>query len=220
VIDWNGLVAPKLVVYGLIDPRSRLIRYVGMSTKGLSRAAAHRTASELRKATPHKNNWIAGLLAAGLDYEVVTLDRASSKEELEATERFWIAFGHACGWPLTNLTPGGEGRPWPRGVSLSPEHLAKLRGRKQSPEHVAKRAAARRGSKLSSATRAKIATTLRGRKLSPEHKARVSASLVGNKRAAVPRTAAFKARVSEVHKGRKRSVETCRKISEAKRRRA
>lgn len=180
MIDWDAQVAPKLVaptgaqsrlIYGLVDPRTMLIRYVGSSATGLRRPNAHRTRKELAKRC-HKASWIASLLKAGLDYIVVVLEE--SPTDLHAAERFWIAYGRCLGWPLTNMTGGGEGalgRPVSsetrskmkdalrgrkrapeaaarsaeghRGKPLKPEHLAKLRGRKQAAEHVAKRIAAR-----------------------------------------------------------------------------
>lgn len=221
MIDWNDLVAQKLVaphagqtrlIYGLVDPRTLLIRYVGSSTTGLSRPNAHRTPREQRRPS-YKTSWVKSLLDAGLDYTVVVLE--VRPVDLHASERFWIAYGRACGWPLTNLTAGGEGalgrvasketraklsaslRGKPRspeaakasadghrGKPLKPEHLAKLRGRKQAPEHVAKRAAARRGRACAPETKAKIAAALTGKTHTPEARAKVSASLIGNKRAA------------------------------------
>lgn len=35
------------------------------------------------------------------------LEVVKDASELDQAERWWIAFGWACGWPLTNLTAGG-----------------------------------------------------------------------------------------------------------------
>jgi hypothetical protein len=48
------------------------------------------------------------LLATDLDYEIVVLENTTRKGLIDA-ERWWIAFGRACAWPLTNHTDGGDG---------------------------------------------------------------------------------------------------------------
>jgi hypothetical protein len=42
-----------------------------------------------------------------MDYEITVLETVRDATELADAERWWIAFGRACGWPLTNLTSGG-----------------------------------------------------------------------------------------------------------------
>jgi hypothetical protein len=37
----------------------------------------------------------------------VVLEVLDDANKLDETECWWIAFGRACGWPLTNLTDGG-----------------------------------------------------------------------------------------------------------------
>jgi len=49
--------------------------------------------------------------------------RQRALETLSSSERWWIAYGRVCGWPLTNLTDGGEGAV---GLVKTPEHRAKL----------------------------------------------------------------------------------------------
>ena len=94
-----------LLIYALIDPRTRLIRYVGLSSSGLDRPKDHRYQS---CSETYCRQWVKSLQALGLDYEITVLETVSSEEELPITERWWIAYGRACGWPLTNLTDGGE----------------------------------------------------------------------------------------------------------------
>ncbi len=113
----------RYLIYGLIDPRDRLIRYVGKSSNGLRRPRVHACPSQWTDAPVYQ--WIRALVDAELSYEVVVLDTTSTPREpggglcwwwsgLNATvlndlERWWIAFGLACGWPLTNATAGGDG---------------------------------------------------------------------------------------------------------------
>lgn len=164
---------PRFLIYGLVDPRTLLIRYVGLSSDGLRRPAKHREPRPLRERN-YKTGWIKSLLAAGLDYTIVVLEE-TSPDALADAERFWIAHGRACGWPLTNLTDGGDG--W-TGMRHTPETKAKLcarnLGKKQSPETIAKRVAKNRGRKRTADTKAKMSAWQIGKRLSDETKAKIS----------------------------------------------
>lgn len=76
------------------------------------------------------------MLAAGLSYEIAVLDIRDSADGLNEAERWWIAYGRASGWDLTNHTDGGEGT---RGLVFTKDHRAKLsaahKGRKLTVEH-------------------------------------------------------------------------------------
>lgn len=166
-----------LLIYGLIDPRTRLIRYIGKSCSGMRRPNKHRQLYS-KSVEPHCKNWIRSLLANSLDYEIAALATANAKNKLSELECFWISYGHAFGWPLTNATAGGEGR--------SAGYQATLETR-------AKMSAARRGTKRSDAVRAKFAEIrrafyaghpeeidkLRKRVFTPEWRAKISARLRG-----------------------------------------
>jgi hypothetical protein len=92
------------IIYGLIDPRTNLIRYVGLSSRGMRRPKDHR-----RSSCPESycRRWVKTLQKLGLDYEITVLEVLAHPAELSQAERWWIAFGRACGWPLTNCTDGG-----------------------------------------------------------------------------------------------------------------
>ena len=155
----QGNVA-KYLIYGLMDPRSLLIRYIGRSARGLARARTHRhkipLAANTRCAT-----WIKSLLNAGLTYDVVVLETVASSEMLNEAERWWIAYALLSEWPLTNHTLGGEGT---LGVSPSPEsranRSAKLRGRVFSKEHRARISAAKHGAPKSEDHKHKLSTAV------------------------------------------------------------
>ena len=109
---------PQNLIYGLIDPQTRLIRYVGLSSTGLSRPKQHRKRS--RSDNTYCRRWVKSLQRLGLDYEITILEVLTDRSELAEAERWWIAFGRGCGWPLTNLTDGG---------GPSAEALAEMRRR-------------------------------------------------------------------------------------------
>ena len=130
-------------IYGLVDPRTDQLRYVGKSKNPVVRKYQHVCASQLRR-KQHKNHWIKDLLASGLKPELVQLETVPYADWEEA-ETFWIAYFRFIGADLTNATAGGGGSPDP-----SPETRKKIgdacRGkpRKFTEEHIAKIAAANR----------------------------------------------------------------------------
>lgn len=97
------------LIYGLLDPRTRMVRYIGKSTTGMSRPNQHRRKRDTDRT--HCANWVRELQRVNFDFETTILETVEPGllERLSQTERWWIAYGHASGWPLTNLTDGGEG---------------------------------------------------------------------------------------------------------------
>lgn len=96
-------------VYGLVDPRTKFVRYVGLTSEGVDRPREHRRPS---KHTEHlySARWVRELEACGLTFEIVVLEVLGEDwEALCAAEQWWIEYGRASGWPLTNLTDGGDG---------------------------------------------------------------------------------------------------------------
>ena len=179
------------IIYGLVDPRTLLVRYVGKSTHGMTRPREHRRPSRLRDGG-RRANWIKSLLALGLNYEITVLEEAASKEALYAAERWWVSYGRACEWPLTNLTDGGEGvHGWKASEATRAKISIAAKKRFASPEARAQWSVVRRGAWTpelranigasnkrrgqSPATRAKIAAALRTRVFTAEHRARLSA---------------------------------------------
>jgi hypothetical protein len=49
------------------------------------------------------------LLDAGLDYEIVVLEETTQQDLINA-ERWWIAFGRACGWPRAKISAAMRAR--------------------------------------------------------------------------------------------------------------
>lgn len=95
------------VIYGLVDPRSEEIRYIGKTvTSPKARLRRH----IVDKGNSHKHRWINQLLSLDLEPEILVLDAGNwACDELNAVEIKWIAKGCNSGWNLTNVTPGGDG---------------------------------------------------------------------------------------------------------------
>lgn len=154
----------RFLIYALVDPRYQTVRYIGLSSVGLQRPAAHRCPSLLRGSNLHKVRWVKQLKSIGLTYEVVVLERCSSAKALFESERWWIASARRCGWRLVNLTNGGEGT---LGFFPSAKTRAKL-------------SAAHRGISVTAEARAKISRAQRRTWADPICRERRRVALLGH----------------------------------------
>src|ERR1700760_3643347 len=131
-------MSTRFIIYGLVDQRTDEVRYIGKSTKGLQRPAEHGTPCRLKTECSHKANWIRSLHAAGLMYGVRVLGSFVNGDKIADSERWAIAYARSVGWPLTNLTDGGDGNV---GWCPTPATRAKIgiaqKGRKHTAEHRA-----------------------------------------------------------------------------------
>lgn len=162
-----------LLIYGLRDPRTQEIRYVGSSKRGLARPRVH--AGLARRGEPgHKANWIRSLQADGLSYEIVVLERVQTVADLTSAEMRWIALGKSAG-TLTNLTDGGDGVLNPS-LESRQSRAEKLRGHPVSAETRRRISIGRAGFKHTEETRQRISASLRGGKRSAETRAKQAAA--------------------------------------------
>ncbi len=132
-------IVPRRCIYGLVDPETEEIHYIGKTVRGMERISAHWSPSILKKDKTDKGKWLRSLIRRGLSAQVVVLEVSKTKE-MYALERKWIALGGESGWPLTNMTAGGVG----------------LYRHKFTEEHKAKIGRAHRGKYVGPSTRAKI----------------------------------------------------------------
>lgn len=135
------------VVYGLYDPRSGELRYVGQTSQGLrTRLAGHLRDARRREHT-RIARWLHALMALGVKPQPQILESTLYPEMLGTLEQKWIAWAKERTSNLTNLTDGGDGGLL--GWKPSAETLEKFRrrpnawlGRKHSPESITKMRAA------------------------------------------------------------------------------
>lgn len=99
----------QFIIYGLIDPDTKEIRYVGKSSYGLRRPKEHFKPSNYLRQKNHKAHWIKKLVAEGKLPEITILRTATTEEELNLLEIETIKYYRDQGNPLTNGTNGGEG---------------------------------------------------------------------------------------------------------------
>lgn len=195
-------------IYGLTDPRNNQLRYVGYTDNLKRRLNKHLNDKEVT----HKTCWIKSMRADGVLPDVFVIEE-TSKQECQATERFWIAYFRYVGCDLTNSNDGGNG-----GLNPSPETREKQRlshlGKTPSPATRAKVAAKSQGRVLSKrTTSAKGATPMIMGKdgkltLAPESLAKISAKNKGRKH-----TPTARAKMSMAKTGRKLSAVTRAKMS-------
>jgi hypothetical protein len=90
-------------IYGLIDPNTQQLRYVGQTSRGMTRPRSHRYGG-----TASTHQWAKGLTKA---YEIVVLEECPSRE-LNEKEAFYIEYFHFVGCDLLNSAPApGERLP-------------------------------------------------------------------------------------------------------------
>lgn len=127
-------------IYGLHDPRTGELRYIGKSDNPRGRLTQHM--QEARGT--HRCNWVQSLKSVGLKPILTVIDATPSGSDWAWMERVYIASARAVGLRLTNIADGGEGT---RGIP--PETLRRMaearRGVNQSDETKAKRSAALKG---------------------------------------------------------------------------
>lgn len=190
-------MSDQLLIYGLKDPRTDEIRYIGKSSKGLLRPESHRKPSKLAMDDTHKARWIKELHALGLMYVVEVLEYVKEHRLLNDAERYWIREARTHGWCLTNLTDGGDGTSV--GAKFSAEHRARIsaanKGQRWTPEQ-------RERFLQHVRTRDRAVYTALGKALSARN--------IGTKRSAETR-----AKIGAAHRGKVVSAEACAKVSRA-----
>lgn len=92
-------------IYGLIDPETHELRYIGKACDSRKRLLSHIRDARRRK-TP-VCSWVGSLAVRGLMPEVVVLEE-TGEAEWPARERYWIARGRDRGLRLLNLADGGD----------------------------------------------------------------------------------------------------------------
>ena len=156
----DGLLGPISFIYGLADPETGDIRYIGKSIRPVGRLRDHINDQSLC----HRTNWIRSLKSRGLDPELIVLESVQGEWPWQEAERFWIQYAKGHGCNLVNGTSGGDG------VSdLPAESRERIRtawiGRKHKPESLAKMGDASRGRHKSEAMKEAMRQKMKGRKI-------------------------------------------------------
>ena len=95
------------LIYGLIDPTTNMLRYVGQTSKGLNRPRAHLEPGKYNRYKSYNYNWIKSLMSKNIVPEIVIIEECE-QSQLNDLESFYITYFKAIGCPLTNQKPGGK----------------------------------------------------------------------------------------------------------------
>lgn len=159
----------KIYIYGLKDPFTDEIRYIGKSVRPKERLTNHCN----DKSKNHRTNWISSLMQKGKRPILVILEEMSIDSDWQERERFWIAYAKSIEWNLVNGTSGGDGV-----KDLCQEAKEKMlktwTGRKHKPESIIKIGRASKGRKHSEKSKQYMKNIMTGREFTPEWKERIS----------------------------------------------
>lgn len=161
------ILESMLVIYGLVDPRTGCLRYIGKTGNLSKRRSKH------MRVKPHERSlraiWLRELAADGVSPELILLEDIASQPDAEVAERFWISSLRAAGAILANQTAGGTGG----STRLGSKHSAVARS-KIAASHI--------GIRPNAETRAKLSRGRMGRRTgirrSEQERANISAGLV------------------------------------------
>lgn len=123
------------IIYGLVDPITDELRYIGQSSIGIKRPLSHSEQQRLRpegrdNRYTHKQNWILQLRNKyNLKPSIIILEYLECREDLNEAEIFFIQYFKSLGCRLTNLSVGGNQpslQPRKRGWHHTKEVCAKM----------------------------------------------------------------------------------------------
>lgn len=159
-------------IYGLIDPRTNQIRYVGQTTSGFGRLKSHMKVSYIKHTINRNVGWMKGLLSSGYKPEMIVIEEAAP-DRLDDLEIFYIAYFRMIGANLNNHAEGGvKNRGW--------KHSEEWKKR-MSETKVGKPMPAGHANKIRAGQQEHGGTWSKGKKLSEETKAKMSAAKKGKK---------------------------------------
>lgn len=220
-------------VYMYTNPLTMTPFYVGKGRN--DRAYSHLNSTRERDKNPHKRNILNKLLSLEVDPIIEFIGEGLTEREAFDLEKYTIArFGREHGnpsGPLVNCTDGGEGSTGFRMTQESRDKMSIARtGLVPSQESRIKISKANKGKKKSDETKLKISMAKRGKKMPESFKEIMSErgkmlfattnrqEQMMEARLRLKGTEAYRLgfeKVANFHRGRKRSPETCARISAA-----
>lgn len=191
------------IVYGLIDPLTQELRYVGKSTCGLRRPKMHFWPSNYNKRR-YVYNWIKGLIHQGLKPEIIILEEHHDQSALYEAEQWNIAYWRGLGCRLTNLSDGGPGWSGPRSPETCSKISAALKGRPappRSPDHRRHLSESQIGKTIPEVSRRKMSLAKGGRPFQDQNGRRFESINGAGRELGIPAT-----EICAVLKGRRRQT--------------
>ena len=196
------MAAKKSFIYGLTDPRTGKVRYVGYSVDPNKRLTDHLRQAR-RTTSSHRTAWLRQLFKLELRPELVILEKTTT-DRAQEREIYWIQDFRVHGERLTNQSNGGEGqngykhsaatkakigaslkgRPnhgWMRGLTKETDPRVAAIARKSAKRMIGNQYSKGKGgrfkkgrTKYTDPAIARAAEKMKGRVCSPEHRAKVA----------------------------------------------
>jgi len=110
-------------IYGLVEPTTKELRYVGKSKDPKVRLRKH--ISERFKHDSYKDRWIRKMVDSESRPELIIIDEVL-KEEWQYWEQHYIAYYRGLGVRLTNSTDGGDQPPSTKGRKHTEESKRRM----------------------------------------------------------------------------------------------
>lgn len=110
-------------IYGLIDPKTNELRYIGKSINPKVRLRKH--ISERNNHDSYKDRWVRKIYNSGFKPELIIIDEVL-KSEWQFWEQHYIAYYKMLGSKLTNGTIGGDQPPSTKGRKHRDESKKKM----------------------------------------------------------------------------------------------
>lgn len=113
-MNLNKVTRPekKICVYGLIDPITKELKYIGQTIQGFRRIGDHyyqcSKKSKIGKYLSNCQKWIIELDRKGLVFDIIYLEYFDFPEQLDEAEKFWISYYRSLGCILLNHLNGGQ----------------------------------------------------------------------------------------------------------------
>lgn len=203
-------------IYALICPQEGTVKYVGKSNNVRERFLHHHIFSRKSDCSYAKKNWINKLRKNNM-FPVLSILEKCTEDNWAEREIYWIKKLKDDGYPLLNISKGGESVSYWEGKTRSEETKRKIsetkmgteswnKGLKMPEEFCEKLRQANLGKIHTEETRKKISdklkgqnTWIKGHKLTDEHKRAISKA---NSHPKGPFSEEHKRKLSEAHKGK------------------
>jgi hypothetical protein len=182
-------------IYGLVDPRTGEVRYIGKSDNPRYRLTHHCR----NRLYTVKGKWIKELIELGTKPDLCIFECVDF-DKWEEREKWWIRFYLDNGVDLLNSNLGGSGGSYPDTETrkLVAERVSKtMRGRPLSESHKKALSIARKGIPPTEKVRQANIKAMTGRKLSEESIRKRTLARIGK-----PLTEEHKKKIGDANRGR------------------
>jgi group I intron endonuclease len=174
------MLASEIVyIYGLIDPRTKELRYIGKSVDPRIRLRKH--ISERFQHDSYKDRWVRKLIDSESKPILFIIDIVE-KSEWVFWEKFYISYFRGLGTRLTNSTNGGDQPPSTKGrkhTKKSREKMSKSKKGKPIPWlNNGEERTKKHRENLSKSLKGRVSNN-KGKKFSKEYRKKLSKAHIG-----------------------------------------